>query len=240
MWSDTSFYVQWKNALSNVSGHYLILLIGLLGLVFIKERKDRSFLLAIWAGYLLYGFTVSYHIITHYYYTLPVIPLLAVTIGEVADRVIVVAEKLKLGPVIQVGTALLLLVSVGGGYFLLDRKDFRNEPPYYKKVADFVGPEDKIVALSQDYGYRLAFYGWRVVEPWKGKEELLFNEIRDYEMDAFSERFAKYSSKFDYFIVTRMKELRRQEDLYNELYDYYPVVAEGGGFVIFDLKDRSD
>jgi len=240
MWNDLDFYIQWKNALSNVTGHYLILLIGLLGLFLIKERRNRTYLLGIWAGYLLYGFTLSYHISTHYYYTLPVIPLLAISLGEVAERIIRLAWKIKLEPVFQIGTALLLIAGVGGGNFLLEKDDYRNEPPYYKKVADYVEPEDKIVALSQDYGYRLSFYGWRVVYPWKGTEDLRYIKLRDSEIDSFSERFSKYSTDYDYFIVTRLQEFRRQQDLYNELYNHYQVLAEGGGYVIFDLRDRSD
>lgn len=240
MWDDLNFYVQWKNALSNVTGHYLILLIGLLGLFLIKERRDRNFLLGIWTGYLLYGFTLSYHISTHYYYTLPVIPLLAVTLGEVAERIIRLIQKIKLEPAVQIGTALLLIVGVGGGNFLLEKDDYRNEPPYYKKVADYVEPEDKIVALSQDYGYRLSFYGWRVVQPWKGTEDLRYIQLRDSEVDSFAKRFAEFSTDYDYFIVTRMQEFRRQETLYNELYDHYPIVVEGGGYVIFDLRERMD
>lgn len=238
MWSDPNFYLQWKNAISGVTGHALILIIGLVGLLWIKLGRDRAFLLAIWFGYLLYGFGFSYHISTHYYYTLPVIPLLAVTIGALADRIIQLARRIKLGPLMLAGTALLVILGVGGGYFILIRKDFHHEPPYYQKVADFVEPDDKLVALSQDYGTRLAFFGWRMVQPWKGSEDLRYIELNNSEVDPFSERFAQFSSGYDYFIVTRMGELRRQEELYHELYTHYPILAEGGGYVIFNLRER--
>ncbi|GAI75181.1 unnamed protein product, partial [marine sediment metagenome] len=73
MWNDLDFYLQWKNAISNVTGHYIILIVGLVGLILLKKKQDRYFLLGIWFGYLLYGLGFSYHISTHYYYTLPVI-----------------------------------------------------------------------------------------------------------------------------------------------------------------------
>ncbi len=95
MWSDPNFYLQWKNAISNVTGHYIILLIGLVGLFFLEKNRDRLFLIGIWVGYILYGFGFSYHITTHYYYTLPVIPLLAVTLGSVSDRVINLVQTEK-------------------------------------------------------------------------------------------------------------------------------------------------
>lgn len=240
MWNDINFYVQWKNAISNVSGHLIILLIGLFGLLLIKNKKDLSFLLGIWVGYLLYGLGFSYHISTHYYYTLPVIPLLAVSLGAVAEKVFVWFRKKKLSTLVWIGTALVLLVGIGGGYYYLVRKDYRHEPPYYQKVADFVEPQAKIVALSQDYGYRLSYFGWRSVFPWKGKEDLRYIELRDSTVDPFSKRFSEFSTDYDYFIVTRLGEYRRQEDLFNELNDHYPIVVEGGGYIIFDLREREE
>ena len=80
LWDQPDFYLQWKNAVSSVTGHTLILILGLLGLIFLRRHRDRLFLIGIWAGYLLCGFAFGYHISTHYYYHLPVIPLLALTV----------------------------------------------------------------------------------------------------------------------------------------------------------------
>ncbi len=237
IWDDPGFYRQWKNALTSVTGHTAILLLGLAGLVLIKKRLDRRLLLGVWLGYLLYGFGFSYHISTHYYYTLPVIPLLAVTIGSLAEGVFGWLRKPWLIPLIRLGTAAVILVGVGGGYYSLHEEDYGHEPGYYEKVAGFVNPESDIVALSQDYGYRLSYYGWLAVQPWKGTEDLRYIELRDSEVDPFSKRFAQFSSEYDYFVITRMKELRRQEKLHDELYDNYPIVREGSGYVIFDLQN---
>ena len=232
LWKDMDFYIQWIKAISTVSGHYIFLLIGLAGLFLIKKKRDLYFLLGIWVGYIFYGMGFSYHITTHKYYTLPMIPLLSITLGAVANSLIVWFRQKRLSTLVWVGTALLVLVGMGGGYYLLTMEDYRHEPPYYQKVADFVGPGDKIVALSQNYAYRLSYFGWRVAIPWQGSENQVFNELRESEIDSFSERFSKYRENFDYFIITNNKEFRRQEDLYNELFDHYPVHAEGGGYII--------
>ncbi|MCJ7735243.1 MAG: glycosyltransferase family 39 protein, partial [Anaerolineales bacterium] len=238
LWNDLSFYLQWNNALSKVTGHYLILIIGLVGLFLVKKRRDQMLLGGIWLGYLLYGFGFSYHIITHYYYTLPVIPLLAVTLGAVSDRIIIWLRRYRLEPIILAGSAALVIIGVSGGYYIFATEDYRNEPAYYQKVANFVDPEDKIVALSQDYGDRLSYYGWRVVHPWKGTEDLLYMDLRDSEEDLFSVRFSKYSDNYDYFIITRMEEFRKQKELFNELNNHYPILVEGGGYIIFNLNER--
>jgi len=240
MWSDPKFYLQWKNAISNVTGHFIILLIGLVGLFFLKKNRDRLFLVGIWVGYILYGLGFSYHITTHYYYTLPAIPLLAVTLGSASDRIITWFRQKNLAPLIWSGVVILIITGMGGGYWLLTKDDYRHEPPYYQKVANFVSPEDKVVALSQDYSYRLGYFGWRSVIPWRGSEDLQYIELKDATIDPFAERFSRFSSDFDYFIITNLDEFKRQEDLFNELNDHYLVFVEGGGYIIFDLHERLD
>ena len=240
MWKDVDFYIQWMKAISTVSGHFIVLLIGVAGLFMMKKKRDLYFLLGIWVGYIIYGMAFSYHISTHKYYTLPMIPLLSITLGVVADRLIGWFRQKRLSFLVWAGTVLVVLVGMGGGYYLLTLEDYRHEPPYYQKVADFVGPENKIVALSQNYAYRLSYFGWRVAIPWQGPENLAFSELKNSEIDSFAERFSRYRENFDYFIITNNKEFRRQEDLYNELFDHYPVHAEGGGYIIFNLKERFD
>ncbi len=64
---------------------------------------------------------------------------------------------------------MILVAGMAWAVLLVGEKDdYRHEPPYYQKVANFVEPEDKIVALSQDYSYRLGYFGWRSVIPWRG------------------------------------------------------------------------
>ena len=240
MWNDPKFYLQWKNALSSVSGHYVLLIIGLLGLFLLSNKRNRLFLIGIWFGYLLYGFGFSYHISTHYYYTLPVIPLVAVTLGAAAEWVFGYFRKWELSAVVWIGTVLVLILGVAGGYYIFSKDDYHHEPGYYQKVASFVNPEDKIIGLSQDYGYRLSYFGWLSVQPWKGTEDLRYIELRDSEIDPFSKRFSESIIDYDYFIVTRMREFRRQTQLFDELYGHYSVLKEGGGYVIFNLRERLD
>ena len=240
MWNDPDFYLQWKNALSNVTGHYVLLVVGLIGLIFLVNSRNRLFLIGIWFGYLLYGFGFSYHISTHYYYTLPVIPLVAVSLGATAEWIFGWFRKWKLASVVWIGTILVLILGVAGGYYIFSKKDYRHEPGYYQKVAGFVSHEDKIIGLSQDYGYRLSYFGWLSVQPWKGTEDLRYIELRDSEIDPFSKRFSESIIDYDYFVVTRMREFRRQTQLFDELYGHYPVLKEGGGYVIFNLRERLD
>jgi hypothetical protein len=240
MWDDLSFYKGWMDGISTATGSIIILAIGLAGLFLIQNKKDKLFLLSIWIGYIVYGFGFSYHVTTHKYYHLPLIPLLAVTLGAVSEWIFEFVRKKNLSVLVWIGTALIVILGVAGGHYIFMREDFRHEPYYYSKVASFVNPEDKIVALSQDYGFRLSYYGWIAVHPWFGTEDEVISNLRDSEEEPFSKRFSQFSTEYDYFIVTRMKEFRRQEQLFDELNNHYPITKEEGGFVIFNLRERID
>ena len=236
LWSDLNFYTQWKNSLATVSGREFILVAGLIGLFFIKDRVQLGFLLGIWFGYLIYGFGFSYHFMTHRYYHLPIIPLLAISIGALAEYVFQWVRKFKLKNLVRAGLLAIIVIGLVGGYYKLNEKDYRNEPDWYYTVASFVGREAKVVALTQDYGYRIGYYGWINPRVWLGTEDMEHAALQGATPQPFSEHFVEYIAGYDYFLVTRINELKRQEELHDELYNNYAIYKEGSGYIIFDLK----
>jgi hypothetical protein len=240
LWADLQFYLDWLSSTSKVMGHLAILVIALIGLFLIKAKISQRFLLGSWFGFVIYGFAVSYYVTTHSYYLLPVIPLGAITIGAMADWLFKYLERIKLAGLVWVGTAAALVLGVGLGYHLYSLEDYRHEPDYYAKIASYVDPEDEVLALSQDYGFRLAYYGWRHVQPWDRLERLLPMGEKVSEQNPYSSMFATAMKDYDFFIITRMKDFREQTDLNLELTNHYPVHVEGGGYVIFDLRERLD
>jgi hypothetical protein len=52
----------------------------------------------------------------------------------------------------------------------------------------------------------------------------------------FDDLFDRFSSKMTHFLVTDFEELERQPELKERLFSFYPVSAEGEGYLIFDLK----
>ena len=236
LWNNLKFYTQWKVGLATVSGHGFILVAGLIGLFLIKDRIKLVFLIGIWIGYIIYGFGFSYHFMTHRYYHLPVIPLLAISIGALAEHVFQWVRKSKLENFIRAGLLVIIILGLSGGYYLLNQEDYRHEPDWYYNVASFVDREAKVVALTQDYGYRLGYYGWIRPRIWLGTEDVKRAALLGVEPAPFSEHFAQRIAGYDYFMVTRMNEFERQTELHNELYNNYTIYKEGSGYVIFDLQ----
>ncbi|MBK9600225.1 MAG: hypothetical protein IPO36_00010 [Anaerolineales bacterium] len=62
----------------------IALMLGLLGLFFLENEK-RRFFLGLWAGYALFGIYFNYHISSHDYYSLPLIPIVALSLAPLAE-----------------------------------------------------------------------------------------------------------------------------------------------------------
>jgi hypothetical protein len=113
-------------------------------------------------------------------------------------------------------------------------QNYRNERPYWQEIASYLPEDGKIVALTQDYGYRLMYYGWRKVTLWPNRGEQRLNELRGVDKE-FQADFEKYTRGKRYFLITAFRQFDDQPTLKEYLYANYAVLAEGQGYIIFDL-----
>ena len=113
--------------------------------------------------------------------------------------------------------------------------DYRPDAVMWESIAQILGPDARAVALTQDYGMRLAFWGWLDTAQWPLAGDLSYHEdLRGAQAD-FDERFKNLASKRDFFLVTLPDELNAQPMLKERLATY-PIFAEGDGYVIYDLR----
>ncbi|HEY2981924.1 MAG TPA: glycosyltransferase family 39 protein [Anaerolineales bacterium] len=234
-----AFYLNWIAALDHVLGG-AVLMLALLGLFFFRERSTRVFVTALWIAYFLYGIFFDYHIWSHDYYNLPLIPLAALSLAGLADwfmarlteavdgsrrRQIAAASILTLGLV-----AVLLDV-----HSVLGSSDYRPEAARWMAISAQLGPQARVTGLTEDYGSRLAYWGWLDSAAWPLSGDLSYHSDLRGAQDDFQERFAQLALKRDFFLVTLPDELDLQPLLKQRLADY-PIFAQGGGYVIYDLR----
>jgi len=110
-------------------------------------------------------------------------------------------------------------------------EDFRDEPAFWKGVGDAIPADADVIALTQDYGYRLMLFGWRKVSLWPLSTDL--SEVRNGEQDASG--FADLTADNEYFLVTAFNQLDKQPDL-KKILEQYPIVVEGEGYILYDLR----
>jgi hypothetical protein len=231
---DPSWYVRWFSLVQNLMG-LAALLLALTG-VLIAFPRLRALLLGLWAGYLVYGLFLPYQMYTHSYYHLQLVPIVALSLVPVAG---VLLERITVQPrfyrallagVVLLGIAFPAWQSVSE----LKSEDYRGEPAHWQQIASYLPTDGKIIALTQDYGYRLEYYGWRKMALWPVRGERTLASLRGSEKE-FEEYFAKRIDGKDYFLITSFNQLDDQPDLKQHLRERYPLIAEGSGYLIYDL-----
>ena len=238
-WTDPMFYVHWKNMIANTLGLDAFLLAGL-GIILAKPGKDRSLLIGLVLGYIAYGLMFSYHITTHNYYQLPLfvyIPLALAVVGAV------LFQKLK-----EVNAASnLVRLAVGGIIFFaisfemwnvrveLVKDDYRAEAQFWAELGEKLGHSTPVIGLTQDYGNRLAYWGWKTTDQWPTVGDQNLRELAG-KAKPFDQIFAERTEGKKYFLVTNFNQFDRQAELKDKLFKTFPVVEKKQEYIIFDLQ----
>jgi hypothetical protein len=240
MWRDPAFYIRWFNEVSRSLG-YAGIVAGLFGALLFNRPVLRAFGLGLWIGYFLYGMSFPYHILTHSYYHLPLIPIIAITIAPIGALTFRQFNALK--PVWLtrlVVTGILfggILIKTWDARILLVQQDFHNEPAYWQEIGEILGHDSSVVALAHDYGNRLAYWGWITPRVWLPSGHLEnYRQLRGGAPIEVQKWFADLTGNKDYFLVTLVGQLDKQPELNEILYDNFPIYAEGDGYIIFDLQ----
>jgi hypothetical protein len=227
-------YLRWINLVGELMG-FIALLLGLVGVV-ISKRRNQALLLGLWAGYILYGLLLPYQIATHSYYHLQLVPILALSLTPIAQLLLeYLMKQARVWRIVFAGlTACLVVYFSWQALIPLYTEDYRDESAYWQTIASYLPTDGKIVALTQDYGYRLMYYGWRKVVLWPNRGEQEVNQLRGSSKE-FQQYFAKRTAGKSYFLITAFRQFDDQPDLKEHLYANYPVLAEGPAYIIFDL-----
>lgn len=235
LWTDPFFYLKWESKVALILSH-LGLALALLGLLFLRSRVERMVVIAFWISYAVYGMFFGHHISSHDYYSLPLIPIAAISLGALSGM-------LLRGLVDQAGVSVLMrgfirlmvlfIVVMTFWQTRLDllSVDYRPQEEYWASVGDAVGHIPSVVALTQEYGYPLVYWGWQRATVWPEYRSGVFAG----NLNGFENRFNSLTNGQVYFLITDFEELELQPELEEYLYANYPIYKEGEGYIIFDL-----
>ena len=213
---------------------------ALLSVFLIQDRGLRSFLYGIWGAYILFGLFFNYHIATHDYYHLPLLPIVGLSLAPLGDWFFTRLKETTIQPWARIGVAVILIFGLFSVLWDVRNQmkavDYRPEAAMWAEIGAQFDEKARIVALTQDYGSRLEYWGWRESANWPYLGDAGFANIRGGTF-TFEDLFNRYSSKMSYFLVTDFDEFNKQPELKERLFSFYPVSAQGDGYLIFDLKN---
>ncbi len=230
-------YIQWAGLANKAAGGTAIML-GLLGLLIVRKRNVQLILLGLWGAYLLFGLFFDYHVATHDYYHLPLIPLVALSLAPLADFMIARLALLTSPGWLRLAALGVLtyglLAALWDVHNQIKSVDYRPQAGMWAEIGDKLGHGPNVVALTQDYGTRLSYWGWQDALIWPNSGDIDYHEVRGAVFDS-ANRFVKLTTGKTFFLVTDFDELNRQPELRKQL-DGFPVYAQSDGYIIYDLQ----
>lgn len=235
---DPAFYLRWAHKIEETTGLAAALL-GIAGTLLVADRARRGLLWGWWGGYLVYGLAFAYHISSHDYYQLPLIPLVALSLAPLAGQLVAAISKEKpawFGPAVFAG-----LLTLGSLYSLyntratLKRVDYRAEPATWYQLSQEMGFDGgKVVGVLEDYGARLMYWGYITPAYWPSVGDVQMRELAGHDPRAVS--FEERTTGRDFFVVTNFADFDAQPALKLLLEEHYPVFKQGDGYRIYDLR----
>ncbi|MGZ9226900.1 MAG: ArnT family glycosyltransferase, partial [Anaerolineales bacterium] len=222
-------YLQWEVKMSMAVGGIFVML-GLLSLYLIKDRSFRIFLYGLWGSYILFGLFFNYHIATHDYYHLPFIPIVGFSLAPLGDWFF---AHLTGATVQRWARAAVYVILIFGLFSVtwdvrnqMKAVDYRPEAAMWAEISERIGEGTSVIALTQNYGSRLEYWGLRGSDAWPFVGDAGYTDVRG-GVISFDELFDRRASKMTYFLVTDFDELNRQPELKERLFRFYPVAFEG-------------
>jgi hypothetical protein len=232
-------YLQWEVKMSMAVGGIFVML-GLLSLFLVQDRYFRSFLYGLWGSYILFGLFFNYHIATHDYYHLPFIPIVGLTLAPLGDWFFARLTEATVQRWARIAVYVILIFGLFSVAWDVRNRmkavNYRPEAAMWAEIAEQFDDKARLVALTQDYGSRLEYWGWLGSVNWPHTGDAGFASLRGGTI-SFDELFDRYTSKMSYFLVTDFEEFGRQPQLKEHLFNFYTVSSEGDGYLIFDLKN---
>lgn len=236
LWADISNYSRWIAQINETAG-IPALILGLVGVFLIDNSHARKLIIALWAGYVIYGFTFAYHIGTHDYYQLPLLPILALSLAPLGASIMSKILSIHTWKYIrQASIALclgIILLLSWQNRNILTSQDYRSEPAFWLKLGDRLRNEP-VIGLTQDYGYRLAYFGWDSIANWPGSGDMAVRKLAGRPQKDIQTTIEKELAGKAYFLVTWFDDYNRQPELKSYLEKTYPVET-GNGYLLFDL-----
>jgi len=212
-----SFWSGWLSMIRDVTG-YIALFLGIIGLLIVKNGRLKAMLLGLWIGYFLFGLSATFQIHTHNYYTLPLIPIVAISLVPAVESALkpLSASRSRIFILILIIFVIVSALVVGivksplkntlirykgdlktaadfiGIYHEFGKfiqDDFERRVKTAQEIGDHVGHSTNTIFLDPYFGRVLAYHGEFSGLPWPTAESLYERKLRGTRVPNIQEDF---------------------------------------------------
>jgi 4-amino-4-deoxy-L-arabinose transferase-like glycosyltransferase len=198
--------------------------------VAVATRRARPILIGLWLGYIAFGLTFTYHIATHSYYSLPLIPILALSIGVLAGFVL---ERLRAVPLARAAVIALVIVSIGLAAFKSQIIASSENPQRliadYRRIGTITGHTRHALVVDQLLVSPISYWAWIVANYW-------YEPTPAQDLPVTGDPSPGIEpSQYSFLIVMEMSELQTEPTL-RTFTRSLPVLAKTSDYAVFDLR----
>jgi len=228
------FYLQWQVKAATVASGIGIMF-GLIGL-FLVNRRTRTFLLGLWGAYLVFGLYFDYHISTHDYYSLPLLPIVGLSLAPVGSLFFIRLRNAGSNWV-RIALFVILMYGIFSSVWNVRNEmksiDYRPQEAYWAEIHKMLGLQKSVIALTEDYGLRMVYWGWLKTALWPSSGDLYQADVRGNQRDT-EKLFSETAASKALFLVTDLDDFAKQTELQALLNGY--SVFQGDGYLVYDLQ----
>ena len=229
------FWQGWFNLGARVSG-YSFLLFAILGFFALRDRLTRFLVAGLAIGYFVFGLFFTFHIHTHPYYHIQLLPTIAICAAPFLATVAKTFRRWAGGNWWIPIAMCLVIVS----YFSwrevrnsLYTSPFEN-PNLDWEVGEAVGHSPRTVFVAYHYGLPLEYYGELAGAPWPVRIDDPFYRHPDAQELSVQERLDGLGFVPEYFVITNFDLYhRKHQDLKAYLENYCSPIRDTDAYLIY-------
>lgn len=229
------FWLGWLDNGAQVAGHPFLIL-AVLGFILLRDNLTRFLIAGLTFGYFFFGLFFTFHIHTHPYYHIQLLPIIGVSVAPIIVMIGSTLKKVVGGnwwaPVLAV-----LLLAV---YF--SSRDVRktlytatfDDPKLASEIGEVVDHSPRSVFIAYHYGLPLEYYGQISGVPWPVSIDDPFYRRPDERELSVQERMDGLGFVPEYFIITHFELFnRKHQDLKVYLQKNCTTLAQTDRYLIY-------
>ena len=214
-----------------------VLAAAAVGLV-VAPARLRTLVLGALAGYVAYGLYFAFQIHTHDYYSLLVVPLVALAAGGFGGWAHERARAVGLELAVVGLAAVALVAAVGLDLERAARIPDQRLITQAVEIGEATDHTTHALILAPAYGQHLRYHGGFSAEPWPypydDRRDVLQGEQPRSGGEHLDEVAAEEGAEL--FIVADLDELAANDSLRRVLEAEHPVLARGQDWIVYDLR----
>ena len=230
------YWKDWFDMGLDVAGHFGVIM-ALLGFLFLRHSVARTLVISLAIGYFIFGLVFNYHIMTHDYYHIQILPLIGICASAFLVTIASTVTHAWNRRYSWVVVGFVLLLGLDFSYKEVRESLYRpvfEAPNVAREIGEIIKHNPRVVTDAYEYGLPLAYYGEFSGTWWPETiEEPLYRHPNDkqYSLQA---RLDLLGFQPEYFVITNFGRFTRyHQDLKAYLEENCAVLSKTDEYLIY-------